>query len=76
MPNTYIYMYALYLEDRVQHELAEPSHVALATSLVPLPLLGVVELVSPEPLHQLRRINLELGGIDLSKLFESKGPAM
>ena len=64
------------LEDGVEHKLAEPSHVSIPASLVPLPLLGVVELVAPETLHQLRSLDLELVGVDLGKLLERESPAM
>ena len=65
-----------YLEDGVEDELTEPSDVPLSPRLVPLPLLWAVELVAPQSLHELRRVDLELGRVDFGKLFESEGPAV
>lgn len=63
-------------EDWRQDELAVASDVAVATRLVPLSSLGVVELVSPKTLHELCDLNLELGRIHLSELLEGVGPAV
>ena len=65
-----------HLEDGVQHKLAESSHTTFTSVLWPFSVLGVVELVTPETFHQLGCLNLKLFSIDLSKLFQSKGPSM
>lgn len=65
-----------YLEDGVQHKLAESSHVSLSSGLVPLPVLWAVELVSPQSLHELGRVDLELLRVNLGELLEGERPAM
>ena len=44
--------------------------------LDPLLGLGVVEVVTPQVLHHLVEIDLELGGVHLSELLEGEGPSV
>ena len=65
-----------HLEDGVQDELVETTDESFTSDLVPLLGLGVVELVSPETLHELEWLDLELAGVDLSELFDGEGPVV
>ena len=63
-------------EDWRQDELAVATGVAVATALVPLTGLCVVELVTPESLHELGDLDLELGRVHFGKLLQGVRPAV
>ncbi len=64
-----------YLVDGIQHKLTETTNVTLAAcGLAPFPFLGIIELISPETLHELGRLNFELGGVNFGKLFQGESP--
>merc|ERR1719429_566336 len=62
--------------DGVQHVHVEGSLVVIVLGFGPLLGLGVEEVLSPELLHHLVHINSELGGVHLSELLQSEGPAV
>lgn len=65
------------LVDGVQDVLGEPSHVgSILGRAGPLLLLGAVVPVSPQVLHQLRLLDLELGRVHLGELLQGEGPAV
>ena len=59
-----------------ENELGESTVVSITTGLVPLFILGVVEVVTPESLHQLGLLDSELGRVQLSELLQRESPAM
>ena len=64
------------LVDGIQNELAETSSKSFTFARAPFVLALAVEMVSPQTVHQLGRLYLELGSIDLSKLLKRECPAM
>ena len=65
-----------HLVDWVEDVLREATHEPGPGRLRPLLVLGVVELVAPQALHQFRLLDLELVRVDLGKLLERERPAV
>eukprot|EP00042_Codosiga_hollandica_P038086 m.306022 g.306022 ORF g.306022 m.306022 type:complete len:541 (-) comp55303_c1_seq1:42-1664(-) len=64
------------LEDGVQDELVEAADEAGAAGLGPLLVRGREEVVTPQALHHLVGVNLELGGVHLGEVLQGEGPAV
>lgn len=65
-----------HLVDGVQDVLSETTAGIVTLVLDPLLLTSMVELVTPQTLHQLLLRHIELAGVQLGKVLEGKGPAM
>merc|ERR1711935_419254 len=65
------------LVDWVQNPLDETAlGCSVGRRLHPLLVLGVEEVVTPQMLHHLVQVDLELGGVHLGELLEGEGPAV
>ena len=65
-----------YLVDGLQDVLSETTAGTVTLVLDPLLLSSMVELVTPQTLHQLLLRHLELAGVQLGEVLEGEGPAM
>src|SRR6218665_2963780 len=65
-----------YLVDWIQDVLGKSTNVSFLAFLFPFILLGIVELVTPQPLHQPVRLDLEFIRVHFRKLLEGESPAM
>jgi hypothetical protein len=63
-------------EDWCEDELAVTTFVVITSRLVPLLCLCVVELITPEPGHELWDFNLEFVRVHFCELLEGVGPSM
>ena len=69
--------FATYLVDGIKNELTETSNVVFTLlRLGPFLFFGVVEVITPELLHHLSRLNFEFGGVHLSKLLQGESPSV
>ena len=71
-----MYIRPIYLVYRVQYELVKPSIVTFFEYFGPFLFLWIIELIAPQPLHQLGWLNFEFFRVDFSKLFHSESPTM
>ena len=62
--------------DGLQNVVCESSNRASFTFFGPLLVLGMVELITPKPLHQTSLSNLKLADVHLGKVFQGEGPAV